>query len=60
MFNRNKLYLWDWVESCLYHFTDKVGICLRILQTYNYSVIIYSIEQAATVRVGKSRHGFKP
>ena len=60
VFNRNKLYLWYWVKSCLYHFTDKISIGLWILQPYNYAVIIHSIEQTATVRIGKSRHGFKP
>ena len=60
MFNWDKLYFWYRIKSCLYHFTDKVGICLRILQTYNHSVIVYSIEQAATIRIGESRHGFEP
>ena len=32
----------------------------RQLQPYNYAVIIHSIEQTATVRIGKCRHGFKP
>lgn len=44
VFNRTKLYFRGWVKSCLYHFTDKVGIRLWILQDYNHSVILYSIE----------------
>ena len=60
MFYRNKLNFRHRVKSCLYHFTDKISIGLWILQPYNYAVIIHSIEQTATVRIGKCRHGFKP
>ena len=53
MFYRDKLNFRHRVKSCLYHFTDKVGIGLCVLQTYNYSVIIHSIEQTSTIRIGK-------
>ena len=60
VFNRDKLYLRYRVKPCLYHFADEVGIRLRIFQSYNFSFIVYAIEQAATLRIGESRHGFQP
>ena len=60
MLNRYKLHLWYRVKPCFYHFADKVGIRLYVLQSYNFTFIVYAIEQAATIRIGESRHGFEP
>ena len=60
VFYRNKLNFRHRVKSCLHHFTDKISIGLWILQTYNHSIIVHSIEQTATFCIGKSRHGFEP
>ena len=60
VFNRDKLYFRYRVKPCLYHFADKVGIRLYVLQSYNFAFIVYAIEQAATIRIGESRHGLEP
>ena len=60
VFNRYKLHLRHRVKPCLYHFTDKIGICLHVLQSYDIPFIIYAIEQAAAICIGKGRYGFEP
>ena len=54
VFNRDKLYFRYRVKPCFYHFADKVGICLYVLQSYNFTFIVYAIEQAAAVRMAKA------
>ena len=53
MFYRSQLYFRNRIKPCFNCFADKFSIRLRILQTYNLSIIVYTVKQTAAVRIGK-------